>query len=444
METLTFNHRPTKKQFLALEYLYDHSTKFLVFGGGAGGGKSWIGCEWILALALNFPGTSYFIGRKVLKELKRTTLRTFWKVCAHHEIPNELITYNNQDSTFLLYNGSIIDLLQLKQEPSDPNYQSLGSLEYTAGWIEEGGEVPFKAFDVLKSRIGRNKNDKHNLFGKLLITCNPSKNWLYRDFYKPYKDKELAEDSQFIQSLIDDNPKNESGYKANLVSLKDKALKERLLYGNWEYDDDPAALIDYDSITNLFSNIHVNGSQKYITMDVARYGRDNTVIMVWAGFKVIDIKIIQQSSIESSVKELQHLRKVHNVPASKVVVDEDGVGGGVVDMVHCKGFVNNATAIKQYGKKVNYANRKSQCYFNLAERVCDSGIWVDTQDEDIKEKLTQELEAVIDATYGKDKPKKVLDKDAVKERIGRSPDLSDALMMREYFELLPQGMKAMS
>jgi phage terminase large subunit len=38
----------------------------------------------------------------------------------------------------------------------------------------------------------------------------------------------------------------------------------------------------------------------------------------------------------------------------------------------------------------------------------------------------------------KDGKKAVIPKDKVKENIGRSPDYSDTLMMREYFDLAPQ------
>ena len=434
-----FTHDPTPKQFDALERLYDSYTDFLLFGGGAGGGKSWVGCEWLLALALNFPGTSYFMARKVLKELKKTTLRTFFKVTANAGIKHEdIFRYYDQNSSIQFHNGSIIDLIELKYQPSDPEYESLGSVEYTAGWIEEAGEVPFKAFDTIKSRVGRNKNDEHNLLGKILLTCNPSKNWLYREFYLPFRENRLPDNYAFIQSLIDDNPRNEKGYKEKLIGLKDKALKERLLFGNWEYDDDPAALMSYDSITDLFGNIHVNGSTGYITADIARYGRDKTVICVWQGFKVVKVVTRESNSTTEASNLIRALMAEFKIPQSRVIVDEDGVGGGVVDELRCKGFVNNSKARLEKGKKQNYRNLKSQCYFNLADRVERAGIWIDTEDYKIREDLVRELEAVKDATHGTDKPKEVLSKDKVTQLLGRSPDLSDALMMREFFELMPR------
>jgi len=241
-----------------------------------------------------------------LKRLRDSTLLTFYKVCKYHHINPEFeFKYNGQDHYIQFNNGSRIDLLDLKYLPSDPLYERYGSVEYTGGWIEEGGEVNFGAFDILKTRVGRQLNDKYDLTSKILITANPKKNWIYSTIYKPFVNGDLPNEYVFIKALVQDNPYMESNYIDNLHELKDKIKKERLLYGNWEYDDDPAKLMEYENITNLFTNTFITGigNEGYVSADIARFGDDLTVIMAWKGWRVVEIKTYEKTSIPDSVKK---------------------------------------------------------------------------------------------------------------------------------------------
>jgi phage terminase large subunit len=68
METLTPRIRPTPKQELAWEKLQDDITRFLLIGGGAGGSKTWLYCEWLLVWAYFYPGSRGFMARNELRD----------------------------------------------------------------------------------------------------------------------------------------------------------------------------------------------------------------------------------------------------------------------------------------------------------------------------------------------------------------------------------------
>lgn len=341
--------------------------------------------------------------------------------------------------------GSELVLMDLAPMPSDPNYERLGSLEFTGGFIEEAAEVESKAKEVVLSRI-RYRLDEFGLVPKLLMTCNPHKGYLYKEFYKPWKNGMLAPDKAFIRSLVTDNPHISEHYIESLKKIKDKVLRARLLLGDWEYADDDLTLFIFDAITDLFTNPADDDKTRYITADIARFGRDKAVIMVWEGLTVIDIIVYQKSSMPTLETEILVLSQKYKVPMSRVLVDEDGIGGGVVDHLKCKGFVANSTPIEAKNDremrvveyKVNYQNLRTQCYYELSEHVNDRLISIKTESESIQEAITEELEQIKARDVDKDVKFRIITKDDIKAAIGRSPDYADTLMMRMYFEVKPE------
>ena len=425
------------KQTIALDLLEDKTTNEVLFGGGAGGGKTALGCYWQLKQRLKYPNTRGLIGRAVLKTLKETTLVSLFQVAKMQGLDaGKHYKYNGQSNQIEFFNGSVILLKDLYSYPSDPNFDELGSLEITDAFIDEANQVDDKARNIIKSRI-RFQLDQNDLVPKILYTCNPAKNWTYSEFYKPQQDGSISNNKRFISSLIDDNPFISKHYKENLLTL-DKVSMERLLYGNWEYLDDPSQLIDYEKILDSFSSSFVSGGPCYITCDVARFGSDSTVIGIWDGYRV-KLHQFNGKSVVEVADIIKKYQQEYNVPTSQIVVDEDGVGGGVVDILRCKGFVNNSSALENpiTKKKENFDNLKSQCYFKLAEYINDSKIYI-MADGKQKQLIIEELEQVKQKSVDNDAKKGVIPKDKVKSLIGRSPDFSDCLAMRMYFEYTPK------
>jgi hypothetical protein len=215
----------------------------------------------------------------------------------------------------------------------------------------------------------------------------------------------------------------------------DETSKQRLYYGNWEFDDDPARLINYESILDLWRNEYVPEGQKYITADVARFGSDKGVLILWSGYRVLDIITLDHFSVTNTAQRIKDLANLHQVPNKNIIADEDGVGGGVVDIVGCKGFVNGSKPLDEERKSVQYTNLKTQCYFKLAEKINNGEIYLTKPFSDISEKLIQELEQVKRDKIDQDGKLILMSKEKVKEAIGRSPDFSDAMMMRLWFDL---------
>ena len=433
----TIHWKPSQRQEQALEVL-DKKDKIhteIFYGGGAGGGKSYLGCAWLILCCIEYPGSRWLMGRAILKSLKESTLLTFLQVCKEFGLtPGIDFKYNAMEGTIKFWNTSAVYLKDLFAYPSDPEFDSLGSTEYTGAFIDEASQITVKAKNIVMSRL-RYKLDEFGLIPKLLIASNPSKKFLYFEFYKPDKEGTIESYRVFIPALVGDNPYISKYYEENLKKL-DRISKERLLYGNFEYDDDPTRLFDYDAIIDLFTNGR-DGGERFCTVDVAGRGRDRTMILIWEGLFIE--KVYNMDNISS--EELNGILTKHKIPRSKCAIDEDGVGFGLVkDMPGVKGFVNNASPIKRKKETEeekairNYANLKAQCWFELANYVNSGriGISKDIRVE-TKELIIEDLEQIKQKDPGKDQPLRILTKEDIKENLGRSTDIGDAMMMRMFF-----------
>tara|TARA_R110002012_G_scaffold321182_1_gene547933 strand:- start:839 stop:2155 length:1317 start_codon:yes stop_codon:yes gene_type:complete len=426
---LNINAIFTKTQDQAIAYLCDNKTTEVLFGGAAGGGKSWVGCAWLILMCLKHPRTRWLMGRSKLDSLKKTTLNTFFEVCQNWDIKaGEHYHFNAGSNIITFFNKSEIMLKDLFLYPSDKNFDNLGSLELTGAFIDECNQITEKAKNIVASRL-RYKLDDYGIIPKLLMTCNPAKNWVYTQYYRPSKEGKQKPHRKFIQSLVDDNEYISKYYKTQLQTL-DELSKQRLLFGNWEYDATQDSLIQYDAILNLFSQKGVAG-QKYISCDVARFGSDKTIIMYWEGLHIKKIRTLLKSAINDVVEEVRQLQQENQVPLRNIVIDEDGVGGGAKDYLRCQGFTNNARALKNE----NYQNLKTQCYYKMADLINKAQIGITCEDVVVKNDIIEELEQVRTKDADKDNKLQIIPKDTVKTIIGRSPDYADAIAMRCYYEV---------
>lgn len=431
---LLFDTHGNEKQKECARYWCDKETTEIVYGGSKGSAKSFTGCNLIFHDALVYAGTHYFIARKSLNDLRKFTVPSIYEVFNNWGLDSRYYNFNGQDSIFTTYNGSKVFLIDAKYMPSDPDYQRFGSMQMTRGWIEEAGEFEQEAKNNLAATIGRWKNDEYELKGKLLQTCNPSKNYLYREFYQKQKQGTLEPWKKFIQALPTDNKKLPAGYLEHLDRTLSPISKKRLLDGNWEYDDNPNALCSYERIIDIFTNEFVNAGENSITADIARYGKDTTRICYWIGWRNVEIVTLEKSSIGDCVTAIKQMQNKYSVSNSRTIVDEDGIGGGVVDILKCKGFIANAKPIIIHGMNQAYGSMKDQCGFYLADRV-NKGEVYSKLDSTNREKLIQELEQLQAQEVDSDMKNKIVSKDFMKEKLGRSPDILDCYIMRASLDI---------
>lgn len=436
---LAFNTHGNTAQKEAAGYWIDAETLEILYAGTKGAGKSYLGCSLIFGDALIYPGTHYFIARKRLKDIQRFTIPTIHEVFEHWGLKVEdYMKLNGQYNYYQLHNGSRVYLLDCSHLPSDPMFERFGSMSFTRGWIEEAGEVSHPAKNNLQASLGRWKNDDYDIPAKLLLTCNPSKNFLYATYYKPFRDGNLPSHRKFVKALPEHNKRLPANYVSNLLLTLTANEIERLVRGNWEFDDDPALLCTYDAICDAFTNTHADslteGVPSGMSTDLARKGRDKWTVWHWRHNVAKLIKITDWAEADGIQRFLEAKEKELSVPRSRVVSDSDGLGQYLGD--YMKGIFEFMNGGRAFDPK--YANLKTECAYKLASLIEDRRLRIECPEE-VAELLREELGQLKVENIDTDTQKrKLVSKDIMKENLGRSPDLLDGLLYGMIFWLKKQ------
>lgn len=269
--------------------------------------------------------------------------------------------------------------------------------------------------------------------------------------------EDLVKSFTFIEWDIYENMallEKDPAYLANLLA-QDEEEKNKLLDGNWNISIDNSCIYEHHALEDLFSNFVEESENYYITCDVARFGRDLAVIFLRKGWRCSAIRIRTKSAMTTLHESIEQLRAEHKVQKSRVLIDQDWIGGGLVDMGGYVGFSGWSSVLEDPTTKIkeNYANLKTQCYYRTAYRTNEGkvtisldNVQVDGVRRDyvvvggktykIKDLLKKQLRAIKRKNADKDGKKQINGKEEQKNLLsGMSPDLADTFMMREYFEL---------
>jgi len=430
---MTIEFKPSPKQNLIFDYFNDKYTTEILYGGSVSSGKTYALCALLVMKCLQYPGIRVGLARQRLTTLKRNTVSTLLKLLRDWQLSaDKHFKYNQQSGELTFFNDSKILLCELAYNPSDPEYTRIGGLEITFGAIDEAGETHEKGKEIFQSRIGRWLNDKYDIKPLLFLTCNPTKNFLFRDFYMPQKEHKMPEHRKFIQALPQDNPYVSQAYLDNLDRTLSHLEKRRLLYGDWEVHDDSEALFAYEDIVYLYEDDSLDRGDKQMRLscDIA-FTLDECVFVVWEGKTIV--KIIKKDKMVKTtvVDTIKKICDEYKIRYDHVAWDADGVGlylrehfpGG-------KEIHNGSKPIKNDG----YRNLKTELFFTLSEKVKKGEVKI--KEENYSSEVMDQLSVI------KHKPRhtgdnkiELIPKAEMVRILGHSPDIADAMAYGMIFHL---------
>lgn len=218
------------------------------FSGGFNNGKTFIACLRHFTFLSTFPKYRTVMARELYKDLKATTMKTFFKICPENFIER----HNEQDGYTLLKNKS--EILWMHLDSFDE--QSMRGLEINSALIDQAEEIDESIFLVLDARIGRWEKAEvpagllkqyEKLNGKpwpldsrskapvvpnyfdILVNPDTTFHWVYRRFHP--ESLERRANYFFIEAPTDES----LGDPETMAEMKnrDEEWVNKYFYGKW-------------------------------------------------------------------------------------------------------------------------------------------------------------------------------------------------------------------
>jgi hypothetical protein len=251
------SYNPTKKQ----REFHASTADEVLYGGAAGGGKSYAMCWDAFMRCMQYKGTEAYLFRRTYRELDQTLIKNMLRI-----VPPGVGTFNKSERIMHFPNGSMARFCYCDNEGTDLTSYQGAEIDWL--YFDELTHFTKGMYDFLASRV-------RTVEGAAYTPCircasnpgGPGHAWVKAKFVDATDvGKKIVEDLiedpktgekqisrvQYIPATVRDNPYIQKTYIFNLLK-KPKALQEALLDGLWtafegqafpEFTDDPAHYAD--------------------------------------------------------------------------------------------------------------------------------------------------------------------------------------------------------
>jgi len=376
--------------------------KNVVFVGGVGSGKSLIAAEKTIQLLLK--GAYVLTLAATYKQLKLVLFQLIQDRLNLHKIP---FTLNKSDMVIdiPLTGGRVYGY-------SSESIENVRGVTVDVAIFDEAALMSLYDFQLAYARLRRGKVPLQTF---IATTPRGIDNWVYNLCQEP--------ETHFIRQRTDENPFLPNEYIQELKKQYDGELLEQELNGDFISGSNELQFIPMDHYLNALDRKTIKDSNdlKIGGLDVARYGKDSSVLVERQGNSINNVK--KWLNIDTVQLTGEVVNYVIENQLDYLVVDSVGLGAGVFDQLNdklknvCKVIEFNGGYKPQDDKK--YLNKRAEAYGRLKEWLKEGGcISKDFGDlTSIRFELNNKGQIKLES------------KEILKLRTGKSPDLEDALSM---------------
>jgi PBSX family phage terminase large subunit len=402
-QNIAYEANPRQQEFHAAP------EKYKLYGGAMGGGKTWALCAEAIALSCDYPGNRGYICRHTSVSFQRTTFLTLDGMLKKTDLVEQ--HYKSSPAYYSFKNGSRIYYGGLGDDISA--IDKLKSMEL--GWfaIDEASETTESYFLMLCSRL-RLQVPGIKYFG--IMGTNPDPGWLKHRFI----DQKLV-NHLFIPALPRDNKDLPDDYVSELEEVFPREWQKRFIEGDWAAFEGANNVFPYQAILNAFEKDMEPGEPVEIGVDVARYGDNESIIVLRRGSKVELLDKIPKSDLMYVTGKIMQRKDEYN--PTEIKVDADGMGAGVVDRL----TEQNVGIMEIHGggkarDSERFANLKAEIHWGFRERLLNGDVDL-PNDMKLKAQLTSiEYKVKSSGQY------EIVSKEEMKKREIESPDRAEAVI----------------
>lgn len=302
------NLQITKKQ----KHFIDADCDEVLYGGAAGGGKSYGQIVDAFLSAIKFPKIKQLILRTSFPELERSLILLAFEI-----IPKQCYKYNATKHTMTFSNGSKIEFGYLSNDAATKMYQSA---EYDIIRFDELTHFSEYQYTYMQSRIrGVNSFPK-----QIKSSTNPGNighSWVKERFIDPAPPGEIIYEGGrsrvFIPAKVSDNTflmKNDPEYIKRLKSLPENE-KKALLYGEWDIYEGQF-FSEFSREKHIITPFEIPSYyRKFASLD---YGLDMTACLFYAVSDIGEVYVYKEFccpslTLSEAAKEIAKLCEGENI-----------------------------------------------------------------------------------------------------------------------------------